>query len=271
MSKSTSKILFTGGPFGAKKAFQIYDPETKSFKETKAPPKPIDASMAITTHKKLFFAAGGVGNMENIMTYNSESDSWKVAQVLKAPRSNAKAAFHKNKIYVVGGQDDSGAPVSSIEVFEFSDGKTSFMKRADVPWLNGDIKNYEVEAHNDKVYFIGGNDSSNDSLGKFSYFDLQNNETVELNPLLEGRSHCATVLWHNQIIALGGNAHADGTGALASVEAYSFKKFVWLNLPPLLGARATHSACLHDRKVWVIGGEDVIEAFDTDDAEWAAV
>jgi len=267
MSKSTANLLFTGGEG---KPFQIYDPSTKEFKTLPDSPNPIKGS-AITVHKGYVMVVGGEGNMGSIQTYNNEKGTWKVGSVLKSPRTNAKISLNRNKLYVVGGYDESGAAVSSIEMFEVDEGRCKFIKKADVPWLNGDRKNYEVEAKNDKIYFVGGNDSSNDSLGKFNTYDMNTGEEEELNPLLEGRSHCATILWHNQIVALGGVAHADGTGVLASVETYSFKKFVWLNLPPLLAAKATHSACLHDRKIWVIGGDDVIEAFDTDDAEWSAV
>lgn len=268
MSKSTSKLLVFGG---SGKPLQIYNPETKATKECPASPNPINGS-GITVHGNLVFVVGGEGNMREIMTYDNEKDSWKVAQVMKTARTNAKVSFNRSTLYVVGGQDATGIPVLSIEMFDFQDGRFSFMKKADVPWLGkGDRKNYAVEGKNDRVYFVGGTDPSGASVNTFNYFDMQSHETVEMNPLLEARTHCATILWHNQIVALGGYSNADGSGTLGTVEAFSFKKAVWLNLPPLLAVKATESACLYDRKIWVIGTDQSVEAFATDEAVWEAI
>jgi len=155
--------------------------------------------------------------------------------------------------------------------YDYIDNKFSFLKKADVQWLGGDRKDFQVEAKSQKVYFIGGTDAGGASVNLFNYFDMETNETVALNPLLEARTHSATILWHNQIVALGGYTNADGSTALSTVEAFSFKKAVWLNLPPLLAAKATASACLYDRKIWAMGVDHSVEAFDTDDAVWSAI
>jgi len=141
---------------------------------------------------------------------------------------------------------------------------------------------------NDKVYIMGGEDGNSGEMSKKCVmFDITKQECVDLPDLLEGRSHFATVLWHNQIVAIGGFGKVGGDPPrpipIASVEAYSFKKNCWLNLPPMTRARDSHCAAVHNGKIYAVGGSisgritaqyedkrntNTIDVYDPDEAGW---
>ncbi|TAG00462.1 MAG: hypothetical protein EAZ30_13025 [Betaproteobacteria bacterium] len=179
------------------------------------------------------------------------------APSLATARSNHTATQLTNgKLLVVGGQDGSNAPLSSVERYDpfanaWSAGAALATARSD---------HTATLLDNGRVLVVGGRSaSSTAALNTAQLYDPTSNSWSNAGNLAAARSqHTATRLRSGKVLVIGGQHNAN---VLASAEIYDPATNAWTSANSLATARRLHTATAAAAgigdDVFVIGGLDV--------------
>jgi len=174
------------------------------------------------------------------------------------------AVSNQGKIYVIGGDDYTGDPLTTVE--EYSLLRNSWRARADLPtgrWLLG-----ATNGADGQIYAIGGmaggGGTGLSAVGTVEAYDPRLNKWTTRASMPTPRWLLGVVAGANgKIYAIGGE---DETGVLATVEEYDPISDAWTtktNMPEPRAAFASVSAS--NGKIYVIGGfgrNDLVFEFD---------
>ena len=264
------RLLIIGGlTRKAERSAVKYCPENRIFVPCSSAPNHCHAS-AFVMYKNTVIVAGGTGNSCDIQTYNVDTDTWKIHKsVLSIPRCYAGAAVINDKIYLVGGWDiREKVRLSSIEVLSIENG--TFMPCPDnvVPSLDYARTDHTVLSRRNDIIVIGGFDDNENYMKSCELINTFTRIRCDIAPLNEGRSHLAAVQFDDRIIAIGGKCGV--YDKLQSIECYSFDTNMWSYLSEMRTARWGHCACVHDGKIFVVGGQRtrLIESYDPVNQVW---
>jgi hypothetical protein len=123
-------------------------------------------------------------------------------------RGGCSAAYANGKVYVVGGQDDAGTALATVEILDVATGTWSTGPSLATP------RSYPaVAALNGKVFVIGGEGSAA-AFGSVEVLDAASPTAWSAGPaLLQPRSRAAAAAldWNGAIYLLGGRSPVTGT------------------------------------------------------------
>ena len=108
-------------------------------------------------------------------------------------------------------------------------------------------------------------------------FDEKTCETVNvvkkhvkrITSMNEKRAGAACVIFNGMIYVMGGY---NGHRVLSSVECYDKKTTTWTTIAPMTTARRDHCACVCNNKIYVFGGSNqtnTFESFDPTKGKWS--
>jgi hypothetical protein len=171
---------------------------------------------------------------------------------MNVPRAELGFATDANGLdYAIGGVDNNGTPLSTVEVYSPSANTWTYL--APLPQtLYGESAVSDGAGH---LYAFGGV-GANGSISNLVYrYTIANNTWDQVAPMLLGVSNSAAVLASNGLIyVLGGTT---STGATATVESYNITNNTWnveMSLPQALSSAAAVADSLG--RIEVLGGYD---------------
>ena len=192
-----------------------------------------------------------VRDERSVCRHISEIDSTKVLAML--PDSHqlryASAIGHKDKIYVVGGEDKASNAVKNIvSVLNVKNNKWMKIKCMSLKRLACSLMIID-----DKLFVGGGRGTDLFGSNAIECLDLGAEKWTTLCPTTN--EHCQLASVHGKLVAIGGSRYH--TLPSSSVEVYdSAANFEsWLPLPSMKDKRYGHGACTtEDSTLYVVGG-----------------
>lgn len=152
-------------------------------------------------------------------------------------------------VYVMGGEDDDGQPLSSVERLCPTKGvwESAPSLRAPRKWCAG-------AAAAGHIYVVGGWGADDDTLDSVDRFDPWRVVWEEMPAMSLRRGAAAAAVLSTSVLAIGGQ---DGELVHASAEALDLPMAAWRPLPPLRCARHALGVATAGRSaVYAIGGLD---------------
>lgn len=181
---------------------------------------------------------------------------WSAKTVMPTARSRAASAMVNGIIYVIGGQDASGAAVATLEMY--NPASNSWTSGSPMPTAR---KYAAAVAVMNDIYVIGGVDTNDFPV---EWVDVLNTQTgawsTHPSPMPTPRARLACVAHNGLIYAIGGTDAA--VTPLSTVEVFNpalpFNN--WQTLPSLNTARARFSAAIAKDQsgnaiILVLGGD----------------
>jgi len=192
------------------------------------------------------------------------------------------ARRERPRLLVIGGQDNEGGTVNSLERYDPS---TNEWEEKAVPPMHTARKHAPSAMLDGKLYTVGGCRPQGDAtFNSVKRYDLAANAWEEVAPMATARlAHAAAVL-DGKLYAVGGyneddDEDEDGHNSyLSSVERYDPVTNAWEAVAPMATARDYHAVTVLDGKLYAVGGgnDDVddlstVERYDPATNAWEEV
>jgi len=213
----------------------------------------------------VFGGDGGVGVLDAVQIYDPDSDSWDVGTSIPVGVWEARAALgYDGMIYVIGGYTDVGTVTSAVQIYDPV--LDSWSSGASMPGARnaGALVSY---SEGSTFYYLGGStvswtDDSDDFYGYSVSSDYWYSMTSMPVPLA---SHAAALGTDGSIYVIGGADTGHNVGvSYDTTYRYSFSDGEWYIGPDLpAGVRHAGAAATPEGMVYLIGGNDDVEAMDT--------
>lgn len=167
-------------------------------------------------------------------------------------RQGCAVASIQGKLYAIGGLDESGSPLSSMEMYDPSLDIWTLVKApmSQCRYYCG------AAVINDKLYVVGGLNRSGVALDTIEMYDPALNSW---NPLLKSmskcRQSCAVAALHGKVCVVGGlNQSGD---PLSTMEMYDPAADRWAHARlPMSECRVHCGVAVLDEKLYVVGGSN---------------
>ncbi|GAB5536693.1 MAG: hypothetical protein Rubg2KO_29420 [Rubricoccaceae bacterium] len=175
----------------------------------------------------------------------SSAQSWSSAPSMGTARTGASGVVLDGRLYVMGGADASGTPLSTAEVFDPTTGWES------IEDLNDARVDAAAAVLNGQIILMGGRGRSGEAINKVEVYDAQLDRWESFEDLDEEREGLGAVAFEGRLFAFGG-ADDDG-GLLNTVEAYTsdWESYPeWVLAPP----RARFGIVAFEEAVILAGG-----------------
>jgi len=204
------KIYISGGdyspnPSSYSNELIVFDPVSKTWTRKANIPE------GLTNHKAVYlngymYLVGGFRKINNgknyqysktVYRYDPVNDTWSTVAPLPVPRFNHGAVAVNGRIYVIGGNNDSGALNS---IYEYDPSTNTWTAKAPMPQAK---LQFSTAVVNDKIYIIGGADLSRDSATVYEY-DPANETWTEKKPLPSVMARNCSVFDGSKIYTMGG-------------------------------------------------------------------
>jgi len=170
-------------------------------------------------------------------------DRWDMMGSMAQRRSQLAAAVVQNKIYALGGRDDAGLYLATVERYSID----LDVWRPVAPMLVERCGMGSSE-HDGKLYVVGGFNGRCRATAEV--YNPDANAWQPVAPLRSRRAYLAVVTCDNFIYAIGG---FDGS-YLKTVERYDTERDVWEDVAPMGIARSSAAACEWNGFIYVFGG-----------------
>jgi glucose/arabinose dehydrogenase/N-acetylneuraminic acid mutarotase len=210
------------------------------------------------------------GAVQNSAVFNPSTNNWSSLAPMPTARGGASAQVINGDIYVIGGMNDSGASVDTVEVYdpETNTWSTtlSMSTRRDNPG---------AAVIDNKLYVMGGRTRNADgsvadgTLNTMEIYDPLTGLWEVGTSMITGRRTFAVGTIDDKIQVIGGEAPPGGGSAFNQNEEYDPILEIWRSLPSIPTARHGSAFATIDDVIYVAGGgttvgssfTDVVEAF----------
>jgi len=171
------------------------------------------------------------------------ADRWDMMASMQQRRSQLAAVGLQGKLYALGGRDDAGLFLNSVERYSVD----LDCWRPVAPML---VERCGMGAavREDKLYVVGGFNGR--CRATVEVYNPDANAWQPVAPLRSRRAYLAVVSCDKFVYAVGG---FDG-GYLKTVERYDVERDVWEDVAPMGIARSSAAACEWNGYIYVFGG-----------------
>ncbi len=209
--------------------------------------------MASAVYEGAIYIFGGQtsqGTTAATLRYRPSPGGWETLADKPTPVSDIQAVLIGDLIYVPGGKDRTGKPVSQLEVY--SPRLNRWETLAPIPAA---LSGYSLAASEGRLYLFGGWDGSAYSAAVYSY-DPAGNTWQARAALPSPRGLTAAALVENKIYVIGGT---DGKEALRSVLVYFPQRdqpgdHPWDERAPLSEGRYGMGSASLANVIYLVGG-----------------
>ncbi len=170
--------------------------------------------MAVVAYENRVYTIGGesaIGVEGTLERYDPETDQWATLTSKPLPATDIQAGVIGGKLYVPGGQDNSGKVMDQLEIYDPRE--DSWAVGAPLP---APVSAYALVAFEGKLYLFGGWDGKTVSDKVFEY-DPNLDRWSQRAPMPTARRYAGAVVAGGKIYVLGGT---DGRQALPANEVY---------------------------------------------------
>jgi uncharacterized protein (TIGR03437 family) len=185
-----------------------------------------------------------------VQVYDPATDAWSLAAPLPTPVNHPMPAVAKGKLYLIGGQSDSGNTSFVDTVFEYDPATNAWQTRAPLPVARGAGAAAVLDG---KIYVAGGRPPRG---ADFAVYDPDTNQWTQLPNLPTQRNHLAAAAVDGKIYVIGGRFTAGANSAVTDlVEIYDPKTNTWSEGARMPRARGGINAAEARGCVHIFGGE----------------
>lgn len=221
-----------------------------------------------------YVTVGVPGTVDAVEVYNPANDTWQTPTTTGTytPRGGASASVVGSKIYVIGGQDNSGTAVNTVEVF---DTKTNTWSKPTVAGAFTARHRHVAGVIFDKLIVVAGGQGASSYDVSLQVFDTETNSwsTPQVTGTFTFRRAASSVVVNNKLYVFGG---FNGSKAFNTLEMFDPENNTWSNPTTDNGnaKRYGGSATLLNNNIYLIGGFDFqfmvtdVEVFNTKTNEW---
>jgi hypothetical protein len=199
----------------------------------------------------LVFGGNQGGAVADAIQYDTATGSQPVASMHTPRELLGSATDQQGRIYAIGGIDDNGTPLASVEYYTQSTNTWTFT--ASLPQtLYAESAAYDGNGH---IFTFGGVGAGGSIVNTVYEYTIATNAWSVAAPMPGAVRDSAAVLASNNLIyVLGGNT---STGATAAVESYNPATNTW-NTESSLPAPVSSAAVVSDSlgRLEILGGYD---------------
>jgi N-acetylneuraminic acid mutarotase len=199
--------------------------------------------------------------------------AWSTVAAMPTARIDAAAATGTDgRIYVIGGFDNNGQPLQTLEAYDPT--AMAWSPLANMPTARGGLA--AARGSDGRLYAIGGRDANGNALTTVEAYDPTSNTWTTVASLPAARKYLAATMGRGgQVYVLGGE---DVTGSpSSSVYEYFPTTNNWITLSVNLATprQGLAAATGSDGRIYAIGGADVnnvayttVEVYDPSMNRW---
>lgn len=244
-------------------------------------PHPLMSFGIANVDNQMIYIAGGESKSghatQEVLRYelnsNSSSRGWKGCAPMHEVRRDLILVNLKDKVlYAIGG-DNNRTVLDSVEALALENSKSNgWVEVASMIIPRGAPAG---DAVGSQIYVCGGyTESRMESLtNSCETYNPETNQWTMIQPMTQPRYYASAVCYQNHLYILGGGGDNSARmttsmvalGYSSTVERYAPEGGVW-ELMPAIAERADFAACVHEDKIFCIGGGG--EAFCTADTEY---
>lgn len=170
--------------------------------------------MGIAAYNNAFYLIGGetpAGPDGAVLRFDPKEDHWETMASKPIPVTDVQAALLGEKIYVPGGQQANGVPVSTLEVYDPRENTWEQKSSLPVP-----ISAYALATFEGRLYLFGGK-SGDSYLASVFIYQPEEDRWTEGSPMESPRAYAGAAVVGGRIHIIGGY---DGQHALTTNRAY---------------------------------------------------
>src|SRR5918999_1392419 len=197
----------------------------------------------------------------------SESESsWAGGQSIPDPRTEMSAISSGNKLYIIGGDDESEEVTNVVQVYDPTTNK--WQKGKPLPGPRGALT---ADFINGTLYAIGGVNASHSPVATNEAYDPKTNTWTEKAPMPTARHHHTSAEVDGKLYVIGGRLLGNGVPseineALSNLndnEMYNPLNDSWTAMEQMPTKRSGIAAAASpvDGNIYVFGGQSVDGAF----------
>ena len=179
---------------------------------------------------------------------------WKTGARMPTPRSETASALLGDKIYIMGGLDETDKPLDTVEVYDVKSDKWSTAAPLPIP-----LDHSGADVLDQKIYLAGGKGIDSKTSGRLFIYDPITDKWQEGKPMPTARYALTVDFVDGILFAVGGkNKELMGYAreTLSTNEAYDPVTNKWSTKAPLPSARHHAASAVVDGKLYVIGGRN---------------
>jgi N-acetylneuraminic acid mutarotase len=250
------------------KPVDVFNPKTNTWQAKGKTPVELNHFQAAAI-KNIVYVLGAMNGgyphekpLENIYTYNTETDEWQKGPAMPAGRlrGSGGCVVYKGKLYLISGIQDGHYDGTVTWMDEFNPATGKWRTMPDVPHAR-DHFNAVVIGH--KIYLASGRRTSVKTnqliqltVPQVDVFDFKKQawETLRADQNLPTmRAGCAAVNYKNMLVVIGGESVAQTTSH-REVEAFDTKTGAWNKLPGLVTGRHDTGALTYKNRIYIVAG-----------------
>ncbi|GAM10157.1 hypothetical protein OR1_02445 [Geobacter sp. OR-1] len=240
---------------GTTAAVEAYDPLTDSWLAKPALSETRFAGGETVLDGVVYIAGGSaVGSTPTaaILSYDTASGSGAAAVgTLVTPRIRCSAAILNNKMYVVGGSNNSGTVFDTIEEFDLTSHESIIKATMPVP-----LHYAAVVVSQGNIYIIGGFGSDGMPLNSTWLYDPVANSFTPKSALPVPVAARAAVAEDGKVYLLGGMTNFNTMTWTAVVQSYDPQTDSWQSLGDIPTTRYAQAVGIVNNSLYVIGGNN---------------
>jgi len=244
----------------------IYDPETNTWSEGKAPPVEIHHFQPVVWRNRIILAGAMTGRypretaLPRFMIYDPGMDTWTHGAVIPEDRrrGGAGTVIADGVLYMVAGIINGhwDGHVAWLDAFDLTTGE--WTQLSDAPHLRD---HFQAGVLDGKIYAGGGRRSSAKTEETFSLLEpaldiydiAKDTWSTAADPLPNPRAGTFSLTHEGRYIVAGGESHRQ-ENAHNNVDAYTPATGAWTALPSFARGRHGAGIILHNHSLWTCGG-----------------
>jgi N-acetylneuraminic acid mutarotase len=178
-------------------------------------------------------------------------DPWQLLPSLNTGRGNPAAAALDGRLYAIGGYDQAGNALTSVEAIEPGQ-DTAWLPVADLSEPRGACA---AAATQDRIYVTGGDDGTGaPSLNSLVVYDPGTDQWQTRASMITRRSNLKMVYLDPYIYAIGGFGTGPNDAPLNTVERYDPGSDTWTIVASMNTGRINVGTAIVGNQIVVVGG-----------------
>lgn len=177
-------------------------------------------------------------------------EKWKFISEMPTARSGMAAVVFGNKIYVLGGANQTGRVLDVVEIFDPENESWD----SSLPALRQERSNGAAVVWHDTLFVIAGKSNEGEVLKKVEFFDIARNQWEGFQDLDEERQGLTAVVLNQTIYAIGGSD--EGDHLLNEIEYFDQREDRWKKFQDwrLDAPKASFGSVVVNDSVFSMGG-----------------
>ena len=192
----------------------------------------------------------GIKPLKRAACFNVDKYEWSPLPDMPTARYSLEGYLDGTKLYLVGGRSGKSA-CPALECFDI-EAKTW----ESLPPFPHNKTFYGVVGHNKNIFVIGGIDPKKGIIRTVDRFSIKDKEWIKVPAVFSARADFASGVIGGRIVCVAGmgGGGGDQPKPLDDGETINNTYKKWQRIPNMMQGRSSVSYCLHDNKLYVVGG-----------------